>query len=61
MSRAIHCDGPTCITWIKEENSFDHIPFIEIFEKEDELSFCSWECIAKFSAVKLQMEEMPSP
>lgn len=60
MSRAIRCDGPTCVNWIKEENSYQHNPFIEMFEGEEELTFCCWECIGKFVAVKLQLEEMPA-
>jgi hypothetical protein len=56
MGRVISCDGPTCISWIKNNEEAD---FIELFEAEAELLFCSWDCLVKFGAVKLQMDEMP--
>jgi len=55
MSRAIHCDGPSCITWVRDGEK----DFIEILEEED-YAFCSWECVVKFAIVKSDQPELPS-
>lgn len=56
MSRAIHCDGPSCITWGKDGEQ----EFIEVMDENSDYTFCSWECVAKFAVVKYEKPELPS-
>ena len=54
MTRAIHCDGPSCVTWAKEED----VNFFELYFEEEDYAFCSWDCLIKFAAVRRPIEEV---
>ena len=54
MTKAIHCDGPSCITWVKEED----MRFFELYFDSEDYAFCSWDCLIKFSVIKKPIEEV---
>lgn len=54
MTKAIHCDGPSCITWTKEEE----VNFFELYFENEDYAFCSWDCLIKFAAIRKPIEEI---
>lgn len=58
MSKAIHCDGPTCTAWAKLDYEKEVERFLELFFQDEEYTFCSWECIIKFAAVRNPISEI---
>lgn len=57
MTKAVHCDGPSCITWVKEDRLGEN-GFFELFYDEEDWAFCSWDCLIKFAAVRKPIEEV---
>lgn len=60
MSKAIHCDGPTCTAWAKFDSEKEVSRFYELFHDDEEYTFCSLDCVIKFAAVQQQLEEFPT-
>ena len=52
MSKAIHCDGPTCTAWARLDSEKEVERFLELFFENEDFTFCSWDRIIKFAVVK---------
>lgn len=58
MSKAIHCDGPTCTAWARLDSEKEVERFLELFFEDEDYTFCSWDCIIKFAIIRKPMEEI---
>ena len=50
MSRAWHCDGPSCDTWTRGLGLGEWAIITSRF------AFCSWDCVLRYAALKTPTE-----
>lgn len=62
MSQGIHCDNPSCDTWVRLDNILDsgfYTIFDGVYPTQAYVSyhFCSWDCIMTYAALRPPLEK----
>lgn len=58
IERVFHCDCEDCEIHVRTAG-LRPPTFLTVSEDDDELHFCSWDCVLKFAATKPPMETIP--
>lgn len=62
MSQGIHCDNPSCDSWIRLDNIADagfYTVFDGVYPSQayEAYHFCSWDCIMHYAALRPPLEK----